>query len=63
MKAVIFDIMVKKYSLGLPNNKKDSATIIPKTTVLGIIGAFIPIQRGTEAYAKLMEGNMLDILI
>ena len=63
MKAVIFDIMVKKYSLGLPNNKKDSATIIPKTTVLGIIGAFIRIQRGTEAYARLMSGELLDILI
>ncbi|MGB9812446.1 MAG: hypothetical protein ACPLRZ_11530 [Thermovenabulum sp.] len=63
MKAAVFEIRAKKYSVGLPNNKNDTATIVPKTTVLGIIGAFAKIQRNTEAYAKLMEGSMLDILI
>jgi hypothetical protein len=63
MKAAVFEITARKYSLGLPNNKNDTATIIPKTTVLGIIGAFAKIQRNTEMYAKLMEGSMLDILI
>lgn len=63
VQAAVFKIRAKKYSLGLPNNKNDTATIIPKTTVLGIIGAFVKIQRNTEAYANLMEGSLLDVLI
>ena len=63
MKAVIFEISAPKYSLGLPNNKNDTATILPKTTIMGIIGAFAKIQRYTEEYAKLMEGSILDVLI
>lgn len=63
MRAVVFEISAKKYSLGLPNNKNDTATIIPKTTIMGIIGAFAKIQRYTEEYAELMEGSMLDVLI
>ncbi|MGH2331190.1 hypothetical protein [Thermoanaerobacter mathranii] len=63
MQSIIFEISAKKYSLGLPNNKNDTATILPKTTIMGIIGAFAKIQRYTEEYARLMEGSMLDVLI
>lgn len=63
MKAVIFEISTPKYSLGLPSNKNDTATILPKTTIMGIIGAFAKIQRYTEEYVRLMEGSMLDVLI